>query len=92
MSAHDEIYIKEFQPKLPQSGDIVNISWEWNDKFAAIYALKHLIKKISEGHLPDKLEAGSYSGLPCVRIDVTPKQNPMAYLDEEDRLELIERN
>ena len=92
MSAHDEIYIKEFQPKLPQSGDIVNISWEWNDRYAAQWMLKILVKKISEGHLPDKLEAGSYSGLPCVRIDVTPKQNPMAYLDEEDRLELIERN
>lgn len=92
MSAHDEQYIEEFQPKLPVSGDIVSISWEWNDKYAAAYALKHIIKKISEGHLPDKLEAGSYSGLVCVQIDVTPKQQPMVLLNEEGRPEIIERN
>lgn len=92
MSAHDEIYIKEFQPKLPQSGDIVTVSWEWNDKYAAQWMLKILVKKISEGHLPDRLEARPITGMPNVSIDVTPKQNPLAYLDEEDRLEIIERN
>jgi len=92
-SSSDEQYIEQFQPRLPESGDTINVSWQWNDEFAAIYMLKHLIKKISQGHLPDKLEAGSYSGLPCTTIDVTStKQPPLVYLNEEGRPEVIERN
>ena len=76
--------------KLPSRGDIVNISWEWNDRYAAIFALKRLVKEVSEGNLPGQLDAQPYTGLPCVTIDVT-KQEPKAYLDEEDRLEIIEQ-
>lgn len=92
MSAHDEVYIEMFQPKLPEPGDIVTISWEWNDHIGATVSLKKIIKNISEGHLPDHLEARPLLALPSVSIDVTPKQKPMVLLDEEGRPELIERN
>lgn len=76
---------------LPTRGDIVTVSWEWNDEYAAQWMLKFLVKKISEGHLPDRLEARPITGMPNVSIDVTPKQQPKAYLDEEGRLEIIEQ-
>lgn len=92
MSSSDEQYIEQFQPRLPESGDIVTISWQWNDEFAAQWMLKILVKKISEGHLPDRLEARPITGMPNVSIDVTPQQKPLAYLNEEGRPEVIERN
>lgn len=77
--------------KLPTRGDIVSITWEWNDRYAAIFALKRLVKEVSEGNLPGQLDAQPYTGLPCVTVDVTKQQPNKAYLDEEGRLEIIEQ-
>ena len=91
MSAHDAQYIEEFQKKFPEQGSMVTMSFEWLDEHATIIALKHIIKKISEGELPDQLDARPISGLPCVRVEVFNKvQTIKSYQNEDGRLEIIE--
>ena len=91
MSRHDAQYIEEFQPALPQKGQIVSISFEWKGKEYTTYGLKYLIKLISEGNLPASIKLPDAFGIPQMNVDVyAPQPQQQASLNEEGRLEIIE--